>query len=347
MKSLGEYLQAERLARGISLEQISADTKITMSMLRAIEEGDIGELPAPVFTKGFLRAYAERIGLDPDAVIVEYQDLIENADARQETMEKFHQRLRPEPSRKKLLALWLALPLLVALTLLLWRSKQFWQKSPSAKSGEPVAEIQESQATSEGDSVSVPYPLQSVRQSQQTVEAVQESRATSESDSVSAPYPVQSARQSEETHDPSTTDIGPEPVRPELNTQPPPASPTDEKVSPLQESSVYSEGHHRQPDGAEAPTPAPYVLKAMATETTWLRISIDEMQEREYLLQPGEQVTWRATTGYKLHIGNAAGLQLYLNDKPIKALGETGRVVHLELPDSSLWNSSASSRPTQ
>jgi len=342
MKSLGEYLRVERLTRGISLEQISADTKITMSMLRAIEEGDIGELPAPVFTKGFLRAYAERIGLDPDAVIVEYQDLIENADARQETMEKFHQRLRPEPSRKKLLALWLALPLLVGLTILLWRSRQLWQESPSVKSREPVATIQESQATSEGDSVSVPYPVQSARQSQQTVEAVQESQPTSESDSVSVPYPVQSARQSQQTHDSSVTDIGPE-----LNTQPPPVSPTDEKVSPLQDSSVYPEDDYRQPDRAEAPTPAPYVLKAMATETTWLRIAIDEMQEREYLLQPGEQVTWRATTGYKLHIGNAAGLQLYLNDKPIKALGESGRVVHLKLPDSSLWNSSASSRPTQ
>lgn len=346
MKSLGEYLRVERLTRGISLEQISADTKITMSMLRAIEEGDIGELPATVFTKGFLRAYAERIGLDPDEVIVEYQDLIENADARQETMEKFHQRLRPEPSRKKLLALWLALPLLVGLTILLWRSRQLWQESPSVTSREPVATIQESQATSEDDSFSVPHPVQSARQSQQAVEAVQESRATSESDSVSTPYPLQSARQSQQTHDSSLTDIGPEPVRPELNTQPPPVSPTDEKVSPLQDSSVYPEDDYRQPGRAEAPTPAPYVLKAMATETTWLRISIDEMQDREYLLQPGEQVTWRATTGYKLHIGNAAGLQLFLNDKPIKALGKSGRVVHLKLPDSSLWNGSASSRPT-
>ena len=54
MRSLGEYLQKEREAQGLSLEQISSDTRVSMDMLRAIEEGNVERLPAPVLVKGFL-----------------------------------------------------------------------------------------------------------------------------------------------------------------------------------------------------------------------------------------------------------------------------------------------------
>jgi len=69
---------------------------------------------------------------------------------------------------------------------------------------------------------------------------------------------------------------------------------------------------------------------------TWLHLIIDDSQELEYLLKPDEKHTWRAMSGFRLHIGNAAGLQLYLNDQPLKALGESGEVVLLHLPDPSL-----------
>ena len=316
MKNLGEYLRAERLARGISLEQISADTRISMSMLQAIEEGDTAQLPAPVFTKGFLRAYAEQIGLDPDAVIAEYQDRVEEVDAPQETIVSFHQRLRPESPRKKHLGLLLGLPLLVVLALFFWRTKHVRQESPSAISGKPT----------------------------KTTRAKQ---TTSRSDLVSDPNQDQSATQPQQTPDLSRSGIEPAPANSELDTQTTPVPPTDEKVSSTEVSNLSSEDESQQQIRAEPPTSAPYVLKARTTQTTWLRITIDEMQEREYLLQPGEQVTWRATRGYKLHIGNAAGLKLYLNDKPIETLGESGRVVRLVLPDPSLFNRSDANTPTQ
>ena len=105
MRSLGEYLQKEREAQGLSLEQISSDTRVSMDMLRAIEEGNVERLPAPVLVKGFLRAYAKRIGLDAEAVTVKYQDFIEEEGARQEALERFHLRVGPERSRKKRIAL--------------------------------------------------------------------------------------------------------------------------------------------------------------------------------------------------------------------------------------------------
>ena len=41
-------------------------------------------------------------------------------------------------------------------------------------------------------------------------------------------------------------------------------------------------------------------------------------------------------SGFRLHIGNAAGLKLYLNDQPLKALGKSGEVVLVKLPDPTL-----------
>ena len=85
-----------------------------------------------------------------------------------------------------------------------------------------------------------------------------------------------------------------------------------------------------------ASTPAVYVLRAETLAKTWLHLIIDDSQELEYLLDSDEQHTWRAKTGFKLRVGNAAGLRLYLNDQPLKALGERGEVVLLQLPDPSL-----------
>ena len=89
-------------------------------------------------------------------------------------------------------------------------------------------------------------------------------------------------------------------------------------------------------------TESPYFLRAEIREATWLKVVIDERQEFEYLLQPNENHTWRAVSGFKLHIGNAAGLQLFLNDQPLKPLGKSGEVVHLHLPDPSLIATSTS-----
>src|SRR5215468_5431420 len=68
----GEELRRERLAREISLEEISAATKISTRLLKALEESDLDRLPAPAFTRGFIRSYAQHIGIDPEEKISGY-----------------------------------------------------------------------------------------------------------------------------------------------------------------------------------------------------------------------------------------------------------------------------------
>ena len=65
--SFGRYLQAIRLEKKISLEQVSQQTRIGLGNLLLLEQEDHEQLPAEVYVKGFLRSYAKAVGADGDA----------------------------------------------------------------------------------------------------------------------------------------------------------------------------------------------------------------------------------------------------------------------------------------
>src|SRR5437660_7510882 len=68
----GRKLREARERRGISLRQIAAATKISMSVLEALERNDISRLPGGIFSRAFVRSYAIEVGLDPEATIQEF-----------------------------------------------------------------------------------------------------------------------------------------------------------------------------------------------------------------------------------------------------------------------------------
>jgi transcriptional regulator with XRE-family HTH domain len=72
LASFGEELRREREIRGISLKEIADATKISKRFLEAIERNDHRTLPAPVFTRGFVREYARYLGLNVDELVTRY-----------------------------------------------------------------------------------------------------------------------------------------------------------------------------------------------------------------------------------------------------------------------------------
>jgi cytoskeletal protein RodZ len=77
MGDFGERLRQARLGAGLSLREISARTKIREPLLDAIEREDFERLPAGLIGRGFLRAYAREVGLDPESVVRQFQDRFE------------------------------------------------------------------------------------------------------------------------------------------------------------------------------------------------------------------------------------------------------------------------------
>lgn len=65
-------MKRAREARGVSLREIATRTKISASALEALERNDISRLPGGIFGRGFVRAYAQEVGLDPEETIKEF-----------------------------------------------------------------------------------------------------------------------------------------------------------------------------------------------------------------------------------------------------------------------------------
>jgi cytoskeletal protein RodZ len=63
-KTVGEILRASREARKLSVEQVNRETKISVQTIRSLEEDDFGAFPSETYLKGFVRTYAEFLGLD-------------------------------------------------------------------------------------------------------------------------------------------------------------------------------------------------------------------------------------------------------------------------------------------
>lgn len=115
-------------------------------------------------------------------------------------------------------------------------------------------------------------------------------------------------------------------------------------VSPGSQAPSLSTG---QPDGSVSPhqvtdpapqepqgPPARYKLRAEAKEMTWIAVASDGAPRRQALLHPGETASWSANNGFVVTIGNAGGVTLMLNGRPISLKGARGQVIqNLALPE--------------
>ncbi len=70
---IGQRLAEARTARGLSLEQVQEITKIRLKYLTALEAENWQDLPGEVYLRGFLKSYAQVVGLDPMEMLELYQ----------------------------------------------------------------------------------------------------------------------------------------------------------------------------------------------------------------------------------------------------------------------------------
>ena len=69
---IGGFLRDARQARGLTLQQVSQQTKIPAGVLDHIEHNRFDKLPGAVFTKGYLRAFSASVGVDGERAVQEY-----------------------------------------------------------------------------------------------------------------------------------------------------------------------------------------------------------------------------------------------------------------------------------
>lgn len=72
MDTLGKKLKAARQKRKLTASEAAKGTRIKVQHIEAIENDDFSSIAAPTYAKGFIRIYAEFLGLNPEPLIEEY-----------------------------------------------------------------------------------------------------------------------------------------------------------------------------------------------------------------------------------------------------------------------------------
>jgi cytoskeleton protein RodZ len=160
----GDRLQAARIEQGLSLDDVAGRMHLSANILKAIENNEFEEITAPIFVKGYLRAYARIVSLDEDDMIDQYIDFYSEEDPPITSTGNTASELSAADPRFKWTTYIVVIIIGVALTTWWWNREQNdeptisleAQSSRLADSGKSDAEVvsSEIQAVSEDQAVS-------------------------------------------------------------------------------------------------------------------------------------------------------------------------------------------------
>ena len=301
MSSIGESLRRERRRRNLELDQISHELRISSRFLEAIEEERFDKLPAGVFAKSFVRQYARLLGLDEEELASEVQRVLEPppaiADAHAPRVPpiadihvpRVEQWETVSDTRRFEWSSWLpSLALVVVVMLVCSGVYAFWQRGrrPVTAQSPPA-----------------------------TVEVVPPAVVPAEPQAA-PPAETQPAAQS------------PEPAPPQSAAQVPPANSPSAAVP-----SVPTQSADRpaaEPSNQEAPRAAvpsgPVRLELTAQEPVWVLARAGGKYLFSGTLEANQTRSVEANGTVLLRLGNAGGVTITLNGKPLGAVGPKGQV---------------------
>lgn len=291
--SLGSYLRQERERRHVALPDISAATKIQMRFLEALEADQHDQLPPLPFAVGFIRAYAQHLGLEPEAIVAAYRAMHRVPEEPEPRMTQIQPPVRP-PRRWRAAGIGVLVIVIGLLAGRLWYEpapERHVVKIDLPFTSEPSAGRQDG-ATSP-PAVSAPTPAPGPGTPARATQTPAPGGTTlTQVPAVTASAAPVAAR---------TAAIGTAATRlggPVVATVVSPASTA--MLSPAAE------------------TMKPLVLQAQALEETWLRVKIDGAERNnDVLLALGKSISWEASERFVLTIGNANGVRVSLNGQEI------------------------------
>jgi len=309
MAGFGEYLRREREMRGVSLEEISIATKISIRFLQAIENEELSKLPGGIFTRSFVRTYARYLGLDEERVLADCQlagQQKPEVDIRRITAN----RARPNgsASRTRIIALLVAGVLLASGYALFRYSRRIMEQQSSTPMVIPPSTT--AGGTNPPTITSpVTNPPPSAAPVQPSAPAQPENNPSLSATSGSPTAGAATA--------PGTLEGGP--PSPGAKANPPNQSATSAATSAV-------EAH------------TDLVLQVAATERTWVAVDADGKTVLQKVLNPNEVENLKAHDSFDVTIGHAQGVVLTLNGETLKPLGRRDEVKSIHLTRDDLKN---------
>jgi len=304
MTPVGENLRRERLKRNLELEEISRELKISMRFLQAIENDQYDKLPGGVFAKSFARQYARLLGLNEDDIACQVQQVVGPVEVPQPTETSKPVAVAPihvpkvdewqtVGDRGFRWSGWLSAVVLVAVMLVCSAVYAWLQRPKTAVTAHahPAASVPQQAAASQTAQASTLPPV-----------------ATGTPVGGSGP--------------PATAAVDPAAVPPQ--TLPAPALPADQRPSD------QKPAEQKPTTGAARITPAnpdaTVHVEITADEAVWVLARADGKYAFSATMDPH---TTRNVEGAKevvVRLGNAGGVTISLNGKPIGPAGPKGQV---------------------
>ncbi|MBM3252749.1 MAG: helix-turn-helix domain-containing protein [Candidatus Omnitrophica bacterium] len=100
--SIGEALKKAREDKKLTLEQVQRSTKIQLNILINLEADAFDKLPNPTYIKGFIKQYAQYLGLDPEPLLNEYTSLNPQLPPQEIAIKSEDEKIRAaSPAKKK------------------------------------------------------------------------------------------------------------------------------------------------------------------------------------------------------------------------------------------------------
>jgi cytoskeleton protein RodZ len=300
MPTFGENLRREREMRGISLEEISAATKISIRFLQALENDDFASVPGGIFIRGFIRAYAGYLGLDQEQVMAEYQSVAQSENFELSRLSSANRPARKPGRRIAVLPLVVAVALLISgYALFRYSHRVALAPTPAPSPAPPAA------AAPAHDQSGAPTP------------STAPPNAAAPGTSSANPREGAASPEPQTATPPSSTGLNPAAVSLEDRTKP---------AAPLATT------------GAAENAPVPQeglVLQLAATEPVWVSVEADGKTILQRVVRPNDVTSLRAKEYFDVTAGNAQGLILTLNGETLKPLGREGEVkkIHLTRAD--------------
>jgi cytoskeleton protein RodZ len=309
MDSVGELLRGERLRQGLELAHIAERLRINLSYLEAIEAGDTDSLPGAFFYRAFVRQYASLLGLEEQNLERTLSELRAQAEAAQPLPS-----LQPAPPAFDVPPLptaggrrvsgpkpW-SIVLLIAVIAGCSGIYALWQRAHRA---EPV-----SPPPARVETAAPPPQPQPVAQ---TAPAAPPPAQVETAAPPPQPQPV--AQTAPAAPPPARVETAAPPPQPRPVAQTAPAAPLPGTVKPAVP----------PPAPEPAPTDAKLVIEVAALETVWISATTDG-KKTATVLKPGQSRRFAANERASLFIGNAGGLEIRVNGKPLGPIGPRGQL---------------------
>ncbi|MFW6177981.1 MAG: helix-turn-helix domain-containing protein [Desulfohalobiaceae bacterium] len=302
-KEIGELLRQQRQEQGWSLEEIHQKIKISPSCLRNIEQGIWDDLPHPVYVKGFIKNYAQFLGLDAERLSHEFAQALALHQEEEEEGVVAEPVLTLSSKRPKFWRMFSLLISLLLLLLLAYLVYDLFLSSPGEDRTREESVSQEQNAPDQGQ----------VKEKQSSENAEAEASSTVQSWLEFQPILVSSGSRQEQ----------------EVAMLPEDAA--DRQAEAEDDGNGQEIQAQALPETEQENDQEAHVLKVSASEACWLQAVVDE-DSREMFLRPGESVSFKFWEQLELKLGNAGGVELVYNDQEYPLQAESGEVMEIDFP---------------